>query len=65
MKKPSIMLQILTDLLNGIKHTAWSIAMKFKTTRGMARIYELIALGFPIKIRKILFNGHYHNEVSI
>jgi hypothetical protein len=56
---------ILIDLLNGKTHTALSIADKFRTTKGNARIAELIKDGFPINITEVKGKRSDYNRYSI
>jgi hypothetical protein len=56
---------ILEDLLNGKTHTALSISDKFRTTKGNARVSELINDGWPIKIIVAKGNRSDYNKYSI
>jgi beta-xylosidase len=54
--------QILTALLNGEKLTSLTIADKFRTTRGQARISELKKNGFPIQSKtEKTKKGNFYN----
>jgi hypothetical protein len=43
--------KILTHLLNGGQLTSLTVADKFRTTKGAARIFELKRKGFPIQTK--------------